>query len=159
VLPLGFKTVLFSRSGPSALLYSGLPLSSPIVIKRSFMCDTFQVAFMNHQSPKRRYMFSVDDPIMRHSWMVLLKHQIDIVSAGQQVQVAFRVLQEMLIPPPSVEGDYPCPTFSSCAQRLSPRSNSRLEASGKGTSQSSHVWSKSRSQVYHHHGPGKLEHQ
>jgi serine/arginine repetitive matrix protein 2 len=34
---LGFKTVSLSRSGPSALLYSGLPLSSPIVIERSFM--------------------------------------------------------------------------------------------------------------------------
>ena len=41
---LGFKTVSFSRSGPSTLLC--LPLSSPIVIKRSFMHNTFQVAFM-----------------------------------------------------------------------------------------------------------------
>jgi len=46
---------------------------------------------MNHQSSKRRYMFSVDDPIMRHNWTVSLKHQIDIVNAGLQVQVAFRV--------------------------------------------------------------------
>jgi hypothetical protein len=33
-------------------------------------------------------MFSVDDPVMRHNWTVSLKRQIDIVSAGQQVQVA-----------------------------------------------------------------------
>jgi hypothetical protein len=39
------------------------------------------------------------------------------------------------------------PMFSSCTQPLSPRSNGCLEASRKGTSQSSHVWSKSRSQV------------
>jgi serine/arginine repetitive matrix protein 2 len=169
---LGFKTVSFSRSGPSALLYSGLPLSSPIVIERSFMRNTFQVAFVNHQSSKRRYMFSVDDPVMRHNWTVSLKRQIDIVSAGQQAQVAstssfhraaeqvaFRVLQETLIPPPSAESDNRRFTFSNRTQSLSPRSNGRLEASGKGTVQSSHVRSKSRSQVYHRHGPGKLEHQ
>lgn len=168
---LGFKTVSFSRSGPSALLYSGLPLSSPIVIERSFMRNTFQVAFVNHQSSKRRYMFSVDDPVMRHNWTVSLKRQIDIVSAGQQAQVAstssfhraaeqvaFRVLQETLIPP-SAESDNPRPLFSNRAQPLSPRSNGRLETSGNGISQSSHVRSKSRSQVYHRHGPGKVEHQ
>jgi hypothetical protein len=166
---LGLKTVSFSRSGPSALQYTGLPLSSPIVIERSFMRNTFQVAFVNHQSSKRRYMFSVDDPVMRHNWTVSLKRQIDIVSAGQQAQVAgpspfhraaeqvaFRVLQETLIPLPSAG---PRPTFLNRARPLSPRSNGRLEASGKGTPQPSHVRSKSRSQVYHRHGPGKLEHQ
>ena len=169
---LGLKTVSFSRSGPSALLYTGLPLSSPIVIERSFMRNTFQVAFVNHKNSKRRYMFSVDDPVMRHNWTVSLKRQIDIVSAGQQAQVAssssfhraaeqvaFRVLQETLIPLPSAEFDNPRPTFSNRARPLSPRSNGRLEASGKGTPQPSHVRSKSRSQVYHRHGPGKLEHQ
>jgi hypothetical protein len=103
------------------------------VIERSFMRNMFQVAFVNHQSSKRRYMFSVDDPVMRHNWTVSLKRQIDIVSAGQQAQVAFRVLQETLIPPPSAESDNPRPTLSSRAQQLSPRSNGRLEASGKGT--------------------------
>jgi serine/arginine repetitive matrix protein 2 len=168
---LGLKTVSFSRSGSSAPLYTGLPLSSPIVIERSFMRNTFQVAFANHQSSKRRYMFSVDDPVMRHNWTVSLKRQIDIVSAGQQAlvatssfhraaeQVAFRVLQETLIPPPSAESDNPRPTFSSFARPLPPRTNGRLEPNGKGTSQSLHVRSKSRSQVYHRHGPGKLEHQ
>jgi hypothetical protein len=136
------------------------------------MRNTFQVAFENHQSSKRRYMFSVDDPVMRHNWTVSLKRQIDIVSAGQQAQVAnsssfhraaeqvaFRVLQETLMPPSSAESDNPRPTFSSRAQPLLPRSNGRLEASANGTSQSLHVRSKSRSQVYHRHGPGKLEHQ
>ena len=143
---LGFKTVSFSRSGPSALLYSGLPLSSPIVIERSFMRNTFQVAFVNHQSSKRQYMFSVDGPVMRHNWTVSPKRQIDIMSAGQQAQVAntssfhraaeqvaFHILQETLVPSPSAESDNPCPVFSSCAQPLTPRCNGRLEASGKGT--------------------------
>jgi len=175
---LGLKTVSFSRSGSSSLLYTGLPLSSPIVIERSFMRNTFQIAFVNHQGLKRRYMFSVDDPVMRHNWTISLKRQIDIVSAGQQAQVtgsspfhraaeqvAFRVLQETLIPPQSAECDNPRPPFSSQffstlarARPLSPPHN-RLEANGNGTSPSSHVRSKSRSQVYHRHGPGKLEHQ
>jgi len=169
---LGLKTVSFSRSGPSALLYTGLPLSSPIVIERSFMRNTFQVAFVNHKSSKRRYMFSVDDPVMRHNWTVSLKRQIDIVSAGQQAQVAstssfhraaeqvaFRVLQETLIPLPSAGSDNPRHAFSSHSQPLSSPSNGRLEAGGKETPQASHMRSKSRSQVYHRHGSGKLEHQ
>ena len=169
---LGLKTVSFSRSGPSALMYTGLPLSSPIVIERSFMRNTFQVAFVNHQGSKRRYMFSVDDPVMRHNWTVSLKRQIDIASAGQQAQVAssspfhraaeqvaFRVLQETLIPLPSAEGDNRRHTLSNRARPLFPRTNGRLEAGGNGTPQPSHVRSKSRSQVYHRHGPGKLEHQ
>ena len=48
------------------------------------MRNTFQVKFVNHLSSKRRYMFRVDDPVMRHNWAVSLKRQIDIVSAGQQ---------------------------------------------------------------------------
>lgn len=176
---LGLKTVSFSRSGPSALLYTGLPLSSPIVIERSFMRNTFQIAFVNHRASKRRYMFSVDDPVMRYNWTVSLKRQIDIVTAGQQAQVtgsspfhraaeqvAFRVLQETLIPLQSGECEDPHPPFSSQyftshgrPRPLSPRINNRLDTNGKGTPPSSHVRSKSRSQVYHRHGPGKLEHQ
>ncbi len=169
---LGLKTVSFSRSGPSALLYAGLPLSNPIVIERSFMRNTFQLAFVNHEGSKRRYMFSVDDPVMRYNWTVSLKRQIDIASAGQQAQavgtspfhraaeqIAFRVLQETLIPTPSA--DRGIPLFSSPFVRpLSLKRNDRPHANGKETwPPSHHVRSKSRSQVYHRQGPGKLEHQ
>ena len=176
---LGLKTVSFSRSGPSALLYTGLPLSSPIVIERSFMRNTFQLAFVNHEGSKRRYMFSVDDPVMRYNWTVSLKRQIDIVSAGQQAQaagsspfhraaeqIAFRVLQETLIPP--LSADRGNPPFASQyfptpapVRPLSPRRISPADTtSGKETPPPSHhVRSKSRSQVYHRQGPGKLEHQ
>ena len=176
---LGLKTVSFSRSGPSALLYTGLPLSSPIVIERSFMRNTFQLAFVNHEGSKRRYMFSVDDPVMRYNWTVSLKRQIDIACAGQQAQavgpspfhraaeqIAFRVLQETLIPPLSVvdrgHTSFASQYFSPQAlvQPLSPRRSNRPDASGTETPLSSHhVRSKSRSQVYHRQGPGKLEHQ
>ena len=176
---LGLKTVSFSRSGPSALLYTGLPLSSPIVIERSFMRNTFQLAFVNHEGSKRRYMFSVDDPVMRYNWTVSLKRQIDIASAGQQAQaagsspfhraaeqIAFRVLQETLIPP--LSADRGNPPFASQyfptpapVRPLSPRRISPADTtSGKETPPPSHhVRSKSRSQVYHRQGPGKLEHQ
>ncbi|KAH9176580.1 hypothetical protein EDB89DRAFT_2112571 [Lactarius sanguifluus] len=154
---LGLKTV-------SALLYTGLPLSSPIVIERSFMRNTFQLAF-------RRYMFSVDDPVMRYNWTVSLKRQIDIVSVGSSPfhraaeQIAFRVLQETLIPPLSTNRG--TPPFASqyfptqvLVQPLSPRRNTRPHANGKETPPlPHHVRSKSRSQVYHRHGPGKVEHQ
>ena len=175
---LGLKTVSFSRSGPSALLYTGLPLSSPIVIERSFMRNTFQLAFVNHEGSKRRYMFSVDDPVMRYNWTVSLKRQIDIASAGQQAQavgsspfhraaeqIAFRVLQKTLIPPPSADRSNPpfaSQYFSTQAlvQPLSPRRISRPDVNEIATlSPSQHVRSKSRSQVYHRQGPGKLEHQ
>ena len=46
---LGFKPISFSCSGSSVLLYTGLPLSSPIVIERRFMRNTFQLAFVNHE--------------------------------------------------------------------------------------------------------------
>ncbi|KAI0268680.1 hypothetical protein BC834DRAFT_866706 [Gloeopeniophorella convolvens] len=171
---LGLKTVSFSRSGATALLYTGLPLSSPIVVERSFMRNTFQVAFVNHEHEKRRYMFSVDDPVMRHNWTVSLKRQIDVASSGQQAQaasssqfyraaeqIAFRVLQETLIPPTSGDWDNPRSAFSASTQLfpqariqpLSPQRGSRVNGSLPAT----HVRSKSRSQVYHRQGPGKLE--
>ena len=124
-------------------------------------------------------MFSVVDPVMRYNWTISLKRQIDIVMAGQQAQitgsgpfhraaeqVVFRVLQETLIPPQSAECDNPhspSPSqyFSSHARArpLSPQINNHPDVNGKGTLPLSHVRSKSRSQVYHRHGPGKLEHQ
>ena len=119
-------------------------------------------------------MFSIDDPVMRYNWTVSLKRQIDIAS-GQQAQavgpspfhraaeqIAFRVLQETLIPPPTANRGNP--SFASqyfptqaLVRPLSPQRNDRPDASDTETSH--HVRSKSRSQVYHRQGPGKLEHQ
>ncbi|KAJ4483336.1 hypothetical protein J3R30DRAFT_3447737 [Lentinula aciculospora] len=63
---LGSKTITICRSGPNALNYSGLPLGHTINIERAFMRNTFQ----------RRYMFSVDDPLIRHQWTVSLKKHV-----------------------------------------------------------------------------------
>ncbi|GBE81565.1 hypothetical protein SCP_0312940 [Sparassis crispa] len=188
---LGSKTVIMWRSGPTALAYSGFPLSSPLVVERAFMRNTFQLAFVNHNGAKRKYMFSVDDHLVRHHWTVSLKQQIESASSpapstdipgtsskAQKINenLAFKVLQETLI---GTDGhEHPSEPISPVDEALarltgtSPQhhpnesassdraagdlpvaSSSRKRANGSSV----HVRSKSRSQVYHRHGPGKLE--
>lgn len=111
---LGTKSIVMWRSGPHGILYSGLPLSSTVVVERAFMRNTFQLAFINHNGAKRKYMFSVDEAVMRHQWVVSIKRQIDIVvstvtpaeASGSSSKIykanerlAFRVLQDTLIGP------------------------------------------------------------
>ncbi|KAI0360829.1 hypothetical protein OH77DRAFT_1446007 [Trametes cingulata] len=184
---LGNKTIIMWRSGPNALAYAGLPLSSPVVVERSFMRNTFQVAFVNHTGLKRRYMFSVDDPLIRHQWTVSLKRQIDIATTAAQTQahssgllinpaaeaLAFKVLQDTLISPEdggsSYLSSYPSPVEQALA-RLTGANRSRSGSvsssygNGAGAQRRSrldglpvHVRSKSRSQLYRRHGPGKME--
>ncbi|KAH9851475.1 hypothetical protein C2E23DRAFT_733101 [Lenzites betulinus] len=183
---LGNKTIVMWRSGPNALAYTGLPLSSPVAVERSFMRNTFQAAFVNHTGLKRRYMFSVDDPLIRHQWTVSLKRQIEIATAAAQTQsqyplpishsaeaLAFKVLQDTLISPEDGGSSYaisfPSPvdqalarltgvsrsrsgSVSSSFGNLGPQRRSRPDGAP-----SAHVRSKSRSQLYRRHGPGKLE--
>ncbi|OJT10666.1 Golgi-specific brefeldin A-resistance guanine nucleotide exchange factor 1 [Trametes pubescens] len=182
---LGNKTIIMWRSGPNALAYCGLPLSSPVAVERSFMRNTFQVAFVNHTGLKRRYMFSVDDPLMRHQWTLALKRQIDIASAASETAshfmlptsraaeaLAFKVLQETLISPEdsgsSYAPSYPSPVDQALA-RLNGASRSRSgsvsssfgntgpQRRSRPDGPSAHVRSKSRSQLYRRHGPGKME--
>ncbi|KAF8893839.1 hypothetical protein BD779DRAFT_1669368 [Infundibulicybe gibba] len=110
---LGPKTMIMCRYGPNALSYSGLPLSTGLIVERAFMRNTFQIAFLNHDGMKRRYMFSVDDPLIRHQWVVSLTRQIDQATASMSNSlgsspgaskfsraaqgVAFKILQETLI--------------------------------------------------------------
>lgn len=111
----GLTTMLMLRSGSNALLYTGLPPSSPIFVERAFMRNTFQVAFLNHRNTLRRYMFSFADPLVRHEWATSLKRLTDastsVSLAGPNASpfqakfaravsdVVFRVLQETLIGP------------------------------------------------------------
>ncbi|KAI8994088.1 hypothetical protein BD414DRAFT_457527 [Trametes punicea] len=152
---LGSKAIIMWRSGPNALAYSGLPLSSPVIVERSFMRNTFQVAFVNHTGLKRRYMFSVDDPLIRHQWMVSLKRQIDLVSAAQQQSspsgpsitraaeaLAFKVLQETLISPEESGSAHAAPYLPPIDQALArltaasrSRSGSASSAFGSGSSE------------------------
>ena len=175
---LGNKTIIMWRSGPNALAYSGLPLSSPVVVERSFMRNTFQVAFLNHTGLKRRYMFSVDDPLIRHQWTVSLKRQIDIASSARVAgpstshaaeALAFKVLQDTLINSEDNNAPYTGPYLSPVDQayaRLNgvnrSRSGSVNSAPGRsGTRRlnvpASHTRSKSRSQLYRQNGAGKFE--
>ncbi|RDB25415.1 hypothetical protein Hypma_007842 [Hypsizygus marmoreus] len=175
-LSLGPKSMIMCRSGPNALKYGGLPLSSPVVVERAFMRHTFQLAFLNHVGVKRRYMFSVDDFLLRHQWVLSLKRQVDKaaeISTSSPSKfnraaeiMSFRVLQETLI------GSSPPPAnmMRSALQRLnggpqnhttSPRSPHERTVPVANTNGYQfpplHVRSKSRSKVYHRHGAGMHE--
>jgi hypothetical protein len=180
-ISLGSKTMIMWRFGPNALLYTGLPQSCSVVVERAFMRNTFNLAFSNHSGVKRRYMFSVDDPLIRHQWAVSLKRQIDDVTSSASTssvslctsskfhraaeRTAFKVLQETLIGPEyssTSTSAYPS-SIDKTLERLtaSPRipKDQRRGAqflSSNGV-RNSHVRSKSRSQVYHKHGPGRME--
>ncbi|KAJ6625567.1 hypothetical protein B0H10DRAFT_2001931 [Mycena sp. CBHHK59/15] len=150
---LGSKTMIMCRSGANALKYSGLPLSNSLVVERAFMRNTFQIAFSNHCGAKRRYMFSVDDPLIRHQWAVSLRRQIDNASSISSTSlsqtssnaskfhraaevVAFKALQETLIGADPASGA-PAAAINNALQRLnlngSPRSLSPRPLNGSAS--------------------------
>ncbi|KAH7888569.1 hypothetical protein F5I97DRAFT_721338 [Phlebopus sp. FC_14] len=178
----GLRAMLMLRSGPNALLYTGLPQSWPIAVERAFMRNTFQVAFLNHTGAKRRYMFSFADPLVRHEWTMSLKRLTEgsantnsaspnrtpssLLQArfNQAVNdIVFKVLQETLIGPHAVAARTPPSKLSNALKRLSPTSRSRDDSQLSADPRDSSglpfdvVRSKSRSKMYHRHGPGKLE--
>ena len=177
---LGSKTVTLCRSGPNAVIYAGLPISHTVVVERAFMRNTFQLAFSNHTGTKRRYMFSVDDPLIRHQWAVSLKRQIDNATAAAELStgsstpvastflqaaesVAFKVLQEILIgtslpSTPSIsKGPLHRHNISSQSSHGSVNGGLTVDHRGSPQSLAALVRSKSRSKVYHRHGAGKNE--
>ncbi|KAJ8077335.1 hypothetical protein PM082_001765 [Marasmius tenuissimus] len=179
---LGPKTIIMCRSGQNALKYGGLPLALRITIERAFMRHTFQLAFVNHCGEKRRYMFSVDDPIIRHKWAVDLRQHIDNAQSSATTSssspgpskfyraaetVAFKVLQETLIG--RAASSSPTTLVEAAMQRLtnngvngSPRlgleySPSNSAQRGARAAAPLHIRSKSRSKVYHRSKAGKNE--
>ncbi|KAJ7217980.1 hypothetical protein GGX14DRAFT_439151 [Mycena pura] len=178
---LGSKTMIMCRSGPNALRYSGLPLSNSLVVERAFMRNTFEMAFQNHNGLKRRYMFSVDDPLIRHQWVVALRRQIDSASsiASSSLSqtspgtskfhraaevVAFKALQQTLMGTDSTSGAPPT-AIRSALQRLNSNGSPRPLNGGSfrfpdpenSKKSNLHVRSKSRSKVYHRQGAGRNE--
>ncbi|KAJ3826291.1 hypothetical protein F5880DRAFT_1476511 [Lentinula raphanica] len=166
---LGSKTIIICRSGSNALKYSGLPLGHTVNIERAFMRNTFQVAFLNHCGMKRRYMFSVDDPLIRHQWTVSLKKHVgDTTTTSMTFMssssspssrfyraaelVAFKVLQEALTGKDVLQSGTASEFGDSGLQSPSPRSGTRGLRLGP-----SHIRSKSRSQVYLQSKAGKNE--
>ncbi|KAF5393499.1 hypothetical protein D9757_000651 [Collybiopsis confluens] len=163
---LGSKIIIICRSGPNALKYSGLPLGHTVNIERAFMRNTFQVAFLNHGGIKRRYMFSVDDPLIRHQWTVSLKKHIDDATASLTTSIsslsllssrfyraaellASKVLQETLIGKDVVQ---PSMTSGNSVPSPSPRGGVHGLRLG-----AQHARSKSRSQVYSQSQAGRNE--
>ncbi|KAG9316369.1 Sec7 domain-containing protein [Chiua virens] len=174
----GPTTMLILRSGANALLYAGLPPSCPISVERAFMRNTFQVAFLNHSNILRRYMFSFADPLVRHEWATSLKRltdaSINITSAGPNASpfqarfaravgdIVFRVLQETLIGPEAFTAQRPPGKLNNVLRRLNSTNHSHHDSqfslsSRDITGSVDLVRSKSKSKVYHHYGPGKLE--
>ncbi|CAA7259127.1 unnamed protein product [Cyclocybe aegerita] len=157
---LGSKTITLCRSGPNATKYSGLPLSHNVDVERAFMKNTFQIAFLTSLGAKRRYMFSVDDTIIRNEWATCLRRQIDLTLANISSAngaaslttakfkkaadaVAFKVLQETLMgrstPSSSpANGSYPRPNGS----------NGLTTSSIPFTTGPLHIRSKSGNKIY-----------
>ncbi|KAJ7072257.1 hypothetical protein C8F01DRAFT_1103153 [Mycena amicta] len=177
---LGAKTMIMCRSGPNALKYSGLPLSSSMVVERAFMRNTFELAFLNHNGVKRRYMFSMNDPVIRHEWVGALKRHIDTAASSVSSSslsglshgtskfhraaeiVAFKTLQQTLMGPQATSGASPA-AIRSALQRLNspqqPLNGGTFrfpDLDNSGTNTSYHVRSKSRSRVYHQQGEADL---
>ncbi|KAH9940420.1 uncharacterized protein BXZ73DRAFT_98856 [Epithele typhae] len=172
---LGAKSIVMWRAGPNGLAYAGLPLSSPVVVERSFMRNTFQVAFMNHTGLKRRYMFSVDDSTIRQSWTDALRIQVGQATAQRSPlnsraaqALAFKVLQDTLIGAEDGSAAYSVPYPSAVDQALT-RLNGGRSRSGSVNSMlarngsrrvdpgSAHARSKSRSQLYRQNAAGRME--
>ncbi|EIW83159.1 hypothetical protein CONPUDRAFT_136292 [Coniophora puteana RWD-64-598 SS2] len=158
----GPKTIGMLRCGPNAVLYGGLPLSSPVEVERAFMRNTFQMAFLDHNEVKRKYMFSVPDPIMRNEWVVSLKRANSPTYSSPSkfqaasVQLAFRVLQETLLPREALA--YSLASSKARDGKAGRAQNSKKTQDERKMDLAAHlVRSKSRSRVYHKHGPGKAE--
>ncbi|KAF9263260.1 hypothetical protein L218DRAFT_865390 [Marasmius fiardii PR-910] len=139
---LGPKTIIMHRSGPNALKYAGLPLALRITIERAFMRHTFQVAFVNHCGNKRRYMFSVDDALIRHQWTEILIGQAACSGPARVMEAAIERLTD-----PRING------FTHLGVEHSPPNSVQRSASIPPL----HVRSKSRSKVYHRTKAGKNE--
>ncbi|TFK20762.1 hypothetical protein FA15DRAFT_624886 [Coprinopsis marcescibilis] len=169
---LGSKSLVIRRSGPNAIKYAGVPLSYTIPVERAFMRNTFQVAFFNHTKAKRRYMFSVDDHLLRHQWAQSIRQQIEkslaTPPAGSEnpipgasdffraaEEVAFKVLQETLMGRLTKQQDSPSPP----ATDQNGHGSGYLVADRDVSNQAStaHRRSKSRSKLYPHQGAGRLE--
>ncbi|KAF8530419.1 Sec7 domain-containing protein, partial [Hysterangium stoloniferum] len=58
---LGPKSIVLSFRGAHAHMYQGITVSTTVMVERSFMRNTFQIAFKDRGVSRRRYMFSTED--------------------------------------------------------------------------------------------------
>lgn len=71
--------MLLSRIGPTASLYTALPISKSFEVMRAFMRPghTFQLSFMREPTnTRRKYLFSFEDMDNRLRWAGTLQGQI-----------------------------------------------------------------------------------
>ncbi|EJD03442.1 uncharacterized protein FOMMEDRAFT_168382 [Fomitiporia mediterranea MF3/22] len=181
----GSKTMVMSCAGPNAPNYSGMPLSTNIAVERAFMRNTFQLAFIDVQGKKRKYMFSVDDPVIRHEWTGSLKRQIEAARIGSapgletpppgtgsaQMQVyraaellSFSVLQDTLLAQAqdanNTGGGGAVGSVNGTVRRT-PKQGWVSPFAGADTAreqENMHMRSRSRSQIYRH-GAGRHEYE
>ena len=125
---LGRKEMMLCRSGFNAAAYAGLPLSCPLDVERSFMSNTFTIAFPGSSSAAdgrptqktRRYRFNVVDEAQQQQLIMELQSQLassrenGISSAADETPeaqpglqrathiVAIQALRDALV----VNGDY-----------------------------------------------------
>lgn len=176
---LGTKTLVIRRSGPNAIKYAGLPLSYVLPVERAFMRNTFQIAFLNHEGNKRRYMFSVDDHLMRHQWATSIRQQIEKSLATTSTptelalppgvsdfyraaeEVSFKVLQETLIlgsgAPTSANATHTHHHHASTTTQSNGQAVGYQQSPAADKEANAHRRSKSRSKLYPRQGVGRLE--
>jgi serine/arginine repetitive matrix protein 2 len=95
-MSLGSKSILYWRAGANAHLYNSMPLASEITIERPFMRNTLRITYKeistgreresvlessdhgsSQGSPKKSYVFSVEDPREYDHWGKVLKMRIN----------------------------------------------------------------------------------
>ena len=168
---LGQKTVVMACFGPNAPNYSGLPLSTTVSVERAFMRNTFQIAFLNASEQKRRYMFSVDDPVIRNEWTSSLKRQIEAARVNQSPElpplasiqvyqaaelVSFQALHDSLLNADSGSADYISPAQQNGTQNGTIGKRHLSAQSFAPSVKDMYRRSQSRSQTYRY-GEGRHE--
>lgn len=105
---LGSKAMLFVKLGPNCNAYKNIPINKTFAVERAFMNHTFQIAFVNHLSVKRKYLFSMNSAETKYDWVDTLKQRIENAPLEQEgtpkatkiaAAVALQVLRDALLAP------------------------------------------------------------
>lgn len=162
ILPaaMGTKTMLFIKMGPSANFYRNIPINKTFTVERAFMNYTFQIAFVNHLSVKRKYLFSMSSADLKFKWIDILRQRIEGCPGDATVPhaskmagaVALQVLRDSLLAPDDVVPvmTKPLPFAARSGFHSPPGSRAGLKSAG-GLQRSN-----SFSRTYAH-GAGKAE--
>lgn len=81
---LGSKSFHFERIGTNAPIYSALGNARTINVERTFMRDTFHIAFTSATGTKRKYCFSAKDSQSKQRWGAMLTRQVWLTTEKKQ---------------------------------------------------------------------------